>query len=104
MKLSLFAFSFATLFPAGLPDVKPVYLLRMSRSLDRYLAARITSEGLMQVVTDPRRADAILSDRIGGNFDESLNELYGTEKAKKSDKADDNPYQRPTMQPLSRGK
>ncbi len=104
MKFLLLALSLAPVFAAGLPDVKAVYILPMSHGLDQYIAERITSRGLMLVLTDPKRADAILSDRIGGNFEESLQELYGEATVKKSDKIDDSPYQRPAMQPLTRGK
>jgi hypothetical protein len=76
----------------------------MSRGLDQFLAQRLTGQGILQVVTDPRKADAVLTDRIGANFEESMAQLYDEGKKPVSAKADDNPYQRPAMQPLSRGK
>ena len=88
---------------ADLSDIKSVYLLPMSRGLDQYLAERLTSTGVMTIVTDPKKADAVFTDSIGGNFEENMATLF-EDQTKKSDKAADSPYQRPAMQPLSRGK
>jgi hypothetical protein len=63
----------------------------------------LTASGVLQVVTDPQRADAILTDRIGVNFEQSLEELYAPPKPE-AEKREDSTYQRPAMQPLSRGK
>ena len=48
----------------------------MSNSMDQYLANRLTSEGILQVVTDPNKADAVLTDRLGLGFEERLKQLY----------------------------
>jgi hypothetical protein len=56
--------------------VKAVYLLPMGNGLDQYLADRLTREGLYTVVTDPEKADAIFTDRIGQSFEQALKELY----------------------------
>ena len=92
-----------TIEAADLNEVKTVYLMPMSRGLDQYLAERLTGQGVLQVVTDPKRADAVITDRVGGNFEQSMADLY-EEKKPKSDKAEDNSFQRPSMQPLSSGK
>ena len=34
----------------------------------------------MQVVTDPQKADAILTDHIGPAFEQKLDELYGKKR------------------------
>jgi hypothetical protein len=94
-------------FPAIAADVsavKNVYLLPMSRGLDQFLAQRLTAQGIVQVVTDPQKADAIFTDRVGANFEESLTELYQAAKAAAPEKIDEVVYARPAMQPLSRGK
>jgi len=85
-------------FGADLAGVKNVYVLKMSRGMDQYLANRLTNEHLFQIVTDPKLADAILTDQIGDSFQAKLNELYPPppppqpeqkpEKEEKSDKAD----------------
>jgi hypothetical protein len=73
---------------AGLGDIKTVYLLPMSNGLDQYLAVRLTTGAILQVVTDPQKADAVLTDHVGEGFEESLNELYGA-KPKTDDSAGD---------------
>jgi len=59
-----------------LQKVHTVYLLSMSNSMDQYLANRLTTESVMQVVTDPEKADAVLTDRLGLAFEERLKQLY----------------------------
>ena len=89
--------------------VKTVYLLPMSGGLDQFLALQLSSGGLLQVVTDPKKADAILTDAIGERLEDSLGELYGapankdsTEKDKADkDKAATSNSSRPPMRPLS---
>jgi hypothetical protein len=63
------------LLGAGLSDVHTVYLLPMSRGMDQYLANRLTAEHVLQVVTDPKQADVILTDQIGQAFEEKLADL-----------------------------
>src|SRR5690349_3904623 len=101
------AFLPALAMAAGLEDVKAVYLLPMSRGMDQYLAERLAGQNIFQVVTDPQKADAIFTDRIGSSFEASLTELYKppTEvKDSKDAKQDTEVFARPSMQPLSRGK
>ncbi len=54
---------------AALTQVHKVYLLPMTNGMDQYLANRLTSLGLFQVVTDPKKADAVFTDRIGEAFE-----------------------------------
>ncbi|HVP00589.1 MAG TPA: hypothetical protein VMT15_21105 [Bryobacteraceae bacterium] len=63
-----------------LAGIKTVYLLPMTSSLDQFLAARLTKGGAVQVVTDPKLADAVLTDYIGAGLEEKLNSLYGEKK------------------------
>jgi hypothetical protein len=63
---------------ADFHGVKSVYLLPMANGLDQYLASRLTSESVFQVVTDPKKADAVLTDHVGESFEKSLNDLYGS--------------------------
>ena len=71
---------------AALDDVKTVYVLPMSNGLDQYLAAQLTSGSVLQVVTDPQKADAVLTDHLGQSFEETLADLYSN-KPVPSDKA-----------------
>jgi hypothetical protein len=88
---------------ADLAQIKTVYLLPMSGGLDQYLAVHLTNGKVMEVVTDPKKADAVFTDRIGSNFEAKLDALYAPPKPKDSkDLGDD--YVPAVMQPLSAGK
>jgi hypothetical protein len=86
------------------PAVKAVYILPMASGLDQYLAFRLTEGGVLQVVTDPQKADAILTDRIGGHFLETFKDLFGPKtddaKAGKYQAGDEDSFH-PAMRPLS---
>jgi len=89
---------------ADLGDTKTVYLLPMASGLDQFLAIRLTTGAILQVVTDPQKADAILTDRIGSAFEQRFDELY---KTKSKDDPEANGFgagDKPVMQPLSRSK
>lgn len=73
---------------AGLSDIKTVYLLPMSNGLDQYLAQQLTSGNVLQVVTDPQKADAVLTDHLGESFEQTLTDLYQT-KPKVDEKSAD---------------
>jgi hypothetical protein len=69
MRLCLLLCACAALLPAAeLAGVRSVYFLPMARGLDQYLANRMAGERLFQVVTDPKVADAVFTDRIGEGF------------------------------------
>ncbi len=66
---------------ANLSEVKTVYLMPMANGLDQYLAVRLSSLGTVQVVTDPQRADALLTDSVGASFEEKVEDLFSKDKA-----------------------
>ena len=69
---------------ADLAGVKTVYVMPMSRGLDQYLASRLTADHVFQIVTDPKLADAVLTDRIGEAFQIQLESFSpDPEKAEK---------------------
>ncbi len=74
--LALFAGSLAAAVNPQLKQVNTVYILSMGSSMDQYLANRLTTLGVFQVVADPQKADAIITDRLGESFESKLNELY----------------------------
>jgi hypothetical protein len=77
--------------PAGAADlstVRNVYLLKMGKGLDQFLANRLTNDHVFQVVTDPKLADAILTDQIGEGFEAKLGELYPPPEPEKPAKVD----------------
>jgi hypothetical protein len=57
-------------------QVHTVYLLPMTNGLDQYLANRLTNLGVFQVVADPDKADAVLTDRLGEVLESRLDELF----------------------------
>jgi len=68
--------SAALLAGADLTGVRTVYVMPMSRGLDQYLANRLATRHTFQVVTDPKLADAIFTDRIGENFQTELQSIF----------------------------
>jgi hypothetical protein len=80
-RVSLLLFCFAAAFgplpsiAADLASVRSVYILQMPRGMDQYLANRLTNDHIFLVVTDPKRADAMLTDQIGAMFEEQLETL-----------------------------
>lgn len=66
-------------FSASFPElslVHNVYILPMGGGLDQYLAKSLTQHRQYQVVTDPKLADAVFTDRLGDSFEKKLLELY----------------------------
>jgi len=61
---------------AELSQVQTVYLLRMKAGFDQHLANRITGASLFRVVTDPAKADVVITDRLGKSFEDQMKELY----------------------------
>lgn len=64
--------------PARLEHVENVYFWPMSNSLDQYLAEQTASEAVFKVVVDPKKAQAILTDRISSKFFAGMEELFPT--------------------------
>lgn len=104
------------LFAAGpsnpaLQQVHNVYLLPMGSGLDQYLANRLTSTGLFLVVTDPQKADAILTETVGAGLEKKLAELYPPPAPPKADDKDakdkdKDPFEKPVQHSIgiSRGR
>jgi hypothetical protein len=57
-------------------QVKRVYILAMGSGMDQYLANQLTNSGIFEVVTDPKKADAIVTDNVGEAFQNKLDDLY----------------------------
>ena len=98
---------------ADLSKIQNVYLMPMSSGLDQYLANRLTAGGVLQVVTDPAKADAIFTDRLGDAFDKRLDELFPPAKPElkesktdreKEKEAAEQTWQRPAGQSFTKGR
>jgi len=76
-----------------LGKVQSVYILPMANGMDQFLANRLTSLGVFQVVADPQKADTLLTDGVGEAFESKMKELYPpppvVKKAEETDKDKD---------------
>ncbi len=86
-----------------LEGIKTVYLLPMASGLDQFLAVRLTTGSILQVVTDPQKADAILTDHIGASFEQRLDELYAVKPSKDDKDNLQQDFGKQTTSPVSRG-
>ena len=77
-------------FGADLTAGRPVYLMPMSRGLDQYLANRLTGDRVLTVVTDPKLASMVFTDRIGEAFQMQLEILMPPEKPEAPPEKDEN--------------
>jgi hypothetical protein len=75
-RFALIVLGAASLFAQG-ASVHSVYILPMAGGLDQYLAERMTRDHVMQVVVNPKSADAVLTDRLGASFEQQLDKIAG---------------------------
>lgn len=75
--------------PAG---SRSVYLLQMGYGFDQFLANHLAAVGMFDVVTDPKLADVVMTDRIGRTFELQMEQLYAeTKPAPKKEDKDEEP-------------
>jgi len=103
--MKLFVFLAASLVASALDlaGIKTVYLLPMANGLDQFLAIKLTTGVILQVVTDPLKADAILTDHVGAGLEQKLDDLYG-QKEKPQDSTDAFAPAKPNIQPMGRAR
>ena len=70
--LALFAAAAAT--PYSGP--KTVYIFPMAGGLDQYVAQWLTKDHVMQVVTDPKAAEVVMTDRLGQAFELQMKQIH----------------------------
>lgn len=87
--------SCALVAAADLSGVRNVYVMPMTRGLDQYLASRLASHGVFQVVTDPKLADAVLTDRVGDVLSNQLEALFPTPKPEAEEEDETEPAAAP---------
>lgn len=68
---------------AEVPAVHTVYILPMANGLDQYLAEQLTRDHVVQVVADPKLADAIITDRLGEAFEQKMTQIHPRDDAEK---------------------
>lgn len=101
--LLMIASTFA-LAQTTLGGAKNVFLMPMPGGLDQYLALQLTQGGVLQVVTDPGKADVVFTNRVGEDFQTSLAELDKKSDEPQTGKAGEVEFARPNMKPLSKAK
>jgi len=60
---------------ADLAGVHTVYMMPMAHGFEQYLANTLTTEHVFVIVTDPKKADAVLTDHIGEALQERLDTM-----------------------------
>jgi hypothetical protein len=66
---------FAAVSAAPYNGPKTVYILPMAGGLDQYVAQCLTRDHVMQVVTDPKTAEVVMTDRLGDGFEQRLEQI-----------------------------
>jgi hypothetical protein len=79
----------AALNAAGLEAVHTVYVLPMAHGLEQYLANALTNEHVFVIVTDPKKADAVLTDHVGAALQEKLDVMLAPPPPKPDPKTGD---------------
>jgi hypothetical protein len=65
----------AGLSGADLTNVHTVYVMPMAHGLEQYIANVLTAEHVFVIVTDPKMADAVLTDHLGAGLQEKLDTM-----------------------------
>lgn len=85
------------ILPAGAAEapeaagIRTVYLMRMANSFEQYLANHLAKSKIYEVVTDPARAEAVLTDRVGMALQDELATLLTpavSQEVKQAEEAD----------------
>jgi hypothetical protein len=87
--VAFIAFGSVVLNAFGQSAPRTVYVLPMANGLDQYLAQHLSSDHVMKVVTDPRIADVVLTDRLGEAFEQKLAEIRAADISKDDKDKDD---------------
>ena len=85
-------------------STRPSTSCRCRTALDQFLAITLTTGVVLQVVTDPQKADAIFTDRIGAAFEQKLDEMYGAQAQEPGRSKDAEIARRAMQADLARGK
>jgi len=59
----------------GGSNVHTVFVMPMTRGLDQYVANWLTRDHVFEVTADPKRADAVFTDRVGESLEDELDKL-----------------------------
>lgn len=73
--LTFCAFGQGTARNAELSQIQRVYVLPMTAGFDQYLVNHLRGVSSMRIVTDPTKADAFFTDRLGVSFETKLKDI-----------------------------
>ncbi len=99
--LLLLAFIGISAFGQSVP--RTVYIFPMAGGLDQYLAQWLTRDHAMQVVTDAKLADTVLTDRLGEQFEQRMAEIHPKDDKKDKKTDADAPTHPPFRSSMGRG-
>lgn len=91
----------ASLGNVELAQIQTIYIMPMANGFDQYLANRLRSIPNFRIVTDPSKADAFFTDRLGAGFETKLEEYENTAAAKEKEKEMTQSGQDPSSLPVS---
>lgn len=69
-----------------LSQVQTIYIMPMASGFDQYLANQIRTIPNFRIVTDPAKADAFFTDRLGAAFESKLDDYESAAIAKEKEK------------------
>jgi hypothetical protein len=72
---------------AELGQIQTVYFMQMGNGFDQYLANRFRQVSQIRIVTDPMKADAIFTEKIGTAFELKLDAIEETAAEKAAEKS-----------------
>jgi hypothetical protein len=72
-----------------LSSVQVIYVLPMGSGMDQFVAHQLARHGLYEVTTDPRQADAFLSDFVGTTFETRVDDLLKAARDKAEKEAEE---------------
>ena len=68
-------FCFGLAFGAEIGAGRTVYVMPMGHGLDQFVANQLTRDHVFEVVTDPSKADVVITDQVGKGFEDRLKDL-----------------------------
>ena len=86
--LLLLAIGAAAISSVDLGNVHSVYVLPMAHGLDQYLASTLTTQHVFVIVSDPKMADAVLTEHVNAALQQKLDTLLAPPPPKTDAKAD----------------
>ncbi|MCZ2074541.1 MAG: hypothetical protein LC130_06005 [Bryobacterales bacterium] len=69
--------------------IRTVYLMRMANGFEQYLANHLAKSKVYEVVTDPARAEAVLTDRVGMALQDELATLLAPTESQEVKEAEE---------------